>query len=82
MPQFYLQIVNAEGEPLTSPFRPLKRRHGSLDIPLIEACEEKIMAKGVGLFKTEAQVRQAIREGMADAIQSLKDDYLPLVKPR
>jgi len=78
-PQFYLQIADADGTPITSPARPLKARHGSLDLPLIEACEAEIVKRGVGFWKTEAEVRAAIREGMAAAIQQLKEDYRPLV---
>lgn len=79
MPLYYLQIADENGHAITSPFRPLKQRHGCLDLPLIEACEAAIVKRGIGMFRTEAHVRQAIREGMAEAIQSLKDEYRPLV---
>lgn len=81
-PLYYLQLVTKDGTPITSPVRPLKRRHGTLELPLIEACEEAIVKRGVGLFRTEAQVRLAIREGMADAIHALKEEFTPLVKTR
>lgn len=77
-PLFYLQVVDANGHPVTSPLRPMKARHGSLDFPLIEMCEAEILKRGVGFFKTEAKVRQAIRDGMAAALQQLKDDYRPV----
>lgn len=98
-PLYWLQLVDADGHPLTPPVRAVKMRHGSLDLPLIEACtaailaraEAAIVAQGVGWFKSEAQVRAAIQaalplaihDGMAAAIQQLKDEYHPLVeRPR
>ena len=82
MALYWLQIVDADGVPVLPPVRPVKGRHGSLELPLIEACEAAIIKQGVGVFRTEAHVRQAIRDGMAAAIQSLKDDYAPLVLAR
>ena len=45
MPMFYLQVTDGEGRPLTSPVAPLKARHGGMAIPLVERCEEEIIAR-------------------------------------
>ena len=77
MPAYYLQIVTENGTPITSPARPLKHRNGTLDLPLIERCEEEIL-KQVGLLRFQGNLRTAIRQGMQIAIQSLKEEYVPL----
>lgn len=67
MPKFLLQIVDAQ------------RRHvvtlpagGDLERDLIQACTDAIVAKGVGVFRTEAQVRTAIDAGITEALRDLK----------
>lgn len=71
---FWLQIVDAQGKVVTLP------GGGKLERDLIEACTERIVTKGVGLFRTEAQVRQAIREGIADAMRDLKLETKQVVR--
>lgn len=68
MPVFYLQIVEAR-----SPY-PVVRIPGGgvLERDLVKTCTEAIVAKGVGIFKTEAFVKKAIMAGITEAITELK----------
>lgn len=75
---YRFQIVDAKGNVITPPFRPIKQRHGTVDIDLIETCVTHIVKRGVGIFRTQKRVEHAIREGIHDAIQELKDDLVPL----
>ena len=52
---------------------------GPLERDLVQICTDAIVAKGVGLFRTEAQVRKAIQSGMTEAISTLKRDSRFLV---
>ena len=45
---------------------------GLLERDLVHVCTEAIVSKGVGFFRTEAQVRRAIEQGITDAIRDLK----------
>lgn len=74
-PLFRLQIVDANDQVVVSPFAA-----GRLEIDLIDACVRNVVARGVGMFRTEAQVEKAIREGITDVIQTLKDETYPLVQ--
>ena len=66
---FLLQIVRAEtGEVVRFP------GGGPLERDLIDACTEAIVSRGVGMWRTEAHVREAIAAGMTEAIMSLKRD--------
>ncbi len=53
------------------------RPGGSAEKNLVEQAVNAIVKKGVGVFKTEAQVRKAIQEGLTEAIRSAKSDVEP-----
>lgn len=65
-PLFLLQIVDRQGAVVRLP------GGGRLERDLVDACTRVIVSKGVGVFRTEAHVREAIREGMTEAIRALK----------
>ena len=70
MVRFLLQIVEVD-----APHSVVRLPGGGLlERDLITACTDAIVAKGVGFGKTEAQVRQAIAEGITDTIRALKRD--------
>lgn len=68
IPRFLLQIVDVD-EPHAVVRLPAG---GLLERDFIETCVTAITAKGVGFGKTEAQVRQAIRDGITETIAALK----------
>lgn len=70
---FYLQIAEAQ----TGRVAVFADRR--LEVDFVEACVQAIASKGVGLLRTEAQVRQAIREGLDETIRGLKDETKALV---
>lgn len=65
-PVFRLQLVYADGTSL------LFDGGSAFERDLIRVCREAIMARGVGVLKTEKHVAQAITEGMTAAIMDLK----------
>jgi hypothetical protein len=66
-PLFYLQIANVTtGDVVTLP------GGGKLEADLIEACTTEALKRGVGFFRTEAHVREAIKEGFVAVISNLK----------
>lgn len=69
MTLFLLQIVDAN-----HPNQPVIRTKGGspFELDLIQRCTEAIVAKGVGFWKTEAQVKVAIAAGITETINSLK----------
>ena len=69
-PVFLLQIVKAEAP------HDVVRLHGGgpLERDLIALCTKAIVARGVGVFRTEKQVAKAIAEGLEAAILELKLD--------
>lgn len=70
MTRFWLQVVDREGVVVKTPFgAPMER-------DLIRACTEAIVAKGVGVLKTEAQVKRAIEAGITETVRSLKHDTI------
>lgn len=69
-PLFLLQIVKA-----TPPHEVVRLPGGGpLERDLIQACTEAIVQRGVGLLKTERQVKAAIAAGITEAIRDLKWD--------
>ena len=48
-PAYYLQIVDRDHKPVLGPMRPLKGRHGAVDLPLVETCVDEVI-KRLGLF--------------------------------
>jgi hypothetical protein len=65
---YLLQIVDAEHPHAVVQFP----GGGRAEVDLIEACVAKILPKRVGLLRSEAHVRQAITEGITEAIRELK----------
>ena len=74
-PLFKLQIVDLHGAVVVSPFAA-----GKLEMDLIEHCVAEVVARGVGIGRTEAHVAQDVRDGIRAAIQALKDQTRPLVQ--
>lgn len=72
-PLFWLQIVDGDGVVARLP------GGGHLEAQLIDLIANTIVAKGVGLMRTEANVEQKIREGTQEAIMSLKRKTIQLV---
>lgn len=73
MVKFKLKIVYPDGSDI------LFNGGGQIELDLIDACTRAIVAKGVGVFRTEAQVKTAIQVGMAEAIFGLKRESLKLL---
>lgn len=74
-PLFLLQIVEASAPHVVVRLP----AGGRLERDLVEACTRAIVSKGVGFFRTEAHVRQAIAEGITEAIRALKQDTTQVV---
>lgn len=68
-----LQIVNGQDVVVRFP------GGGDLEREFIETCVKAILAKGVGIARTEAHVAEDIRAGLTETIFALKADtrYLP-----
>ena len=69
-PTFRLQIIDRDGHVVVNPFT----GGGPMERELVTRCVEEVVARGVGLFRTEAHVAQDVRDGVQAAIQGLKDD--------
>lgn len=65
-PVFYLQLADSEGRIAQY------RAGGKAEIDFIEACVAATIKRGVGVGRTEAHVAQDMRDGIAEAILSLK----------
>ena len=80
MSEFRIAILRPDGERVWL----VPGRKGTLTEPgehdLIQACPDAIVAKGVGLFRTEAQVRLAIEQGITEVLMAMKTAVLP--KPK
>ena len=63
-----LQIIHDDGRVLQL------KAGGPLEADLVAACTAAIVAKGVGILRTEAQVKRAIAAGIREAIQALKSE--------
>lgn len=72
-PVFRLKLVYPDGSELVFD------GGGVFERELIVACREAIVKRGVGVMRTEAQVKRAIDEGMAEALLSLKRESLRVV---
>ena len=74
-PIFLLQIVHN-----VPPYEVVRFPGGSaLERDFVLACTDAICQRGVGVLKSEAQVRQAIAAGIGDTITALKKDTKALV---
>jgi hypothetical protein len=74
MTLFWLQIVDRSGVVVQLP------GGGPLERDLIRSCTEAIVKRGVGVFRTEAHVKQAIAQGITEAIRELKRETVQAVK--
>lgn len=72
-PLFYLQIVDEGGVVANLP------GGGPLEASLIDLIANTIMAKGVGFFRTSTHVEKDVRDGVKEAIMSLKHKTVQLV---
>ena len=70
---FLLQIVYPDGTVL----RGAPGRANPFEMDLVAACKKAIVARGVGVGRTEAQVARAIEDGIIEAIQDLKNRVRP-----
>lgn len=77
-PLFWLQICDRTGRPVTSPFRPYKHRHGTLEVPIIEAALAVLQTKPIGVFRTKARVLAEVETALQTAIQDLKNETIPI----
>ena len=73
MVKFRLKLVYPDGTDI------LFNGGGQLERDLIDSCTRAIVAKGVGLFRTEAQVTHAIQTGMIEALLDLKRESTKLL---
>lgn len=69
--QFVIRVERADGESVEL----IPGGHGERDF--IAACTAAIVAKGVGVFRTEAQVKAAILGGIHDAFLAVKAEVVP-----
>lgn len=74
MPVFLLAIVKPDGSQVTLP------GGGPLERELIESCVRAIVSRGVGVFRTEAQVERAVRAGIEDVVTGLKQETRAVVR--
>ena len=70
---FYLQIVNAHTGEIA---RFMDRQ---MEVDFLNEAVSTILAKGVGVFRTQAQVETAIREGLDDTIHALKSQTKEII---
>lgn len=70
--RFKLQIIDTVTNTVSewSPGSPI-------EVDFVKACVHRIVGKGVGFLKTEAQVTKAIEEGLAEVIWELKAKVRP-----
>lgn len=69
--KFRIAIVTDDGDPVHL------HPGGQGERDLVEALVQHIVGKGVGFFKTEAQVTKAITEGISEVIYQLKSEVVP-----
>lgn len=74
MRMFLLQIVTPEGHVVRFP------GGGPMEADLVARATERTIERGVGLFRTESQVRAALAEGISEAIYELKEETLRTIK--
>lgn len=71
MPTYRLQIVDEEDNVI---MRGSPGARQPFEVDLIARCVEAIAIRGIGLGKTETQVRQAIRDGIDQVLRAYKTD--------
>ena len=72
---FRLQIVTPDGAVVFD-------ANGPLEVELRAAIKAAILARGVGVFRTEARVAAAIDAGVHEVIHGLKERTIPVVKAK
>ena len=71
MSPFRICIVRADGEPvLLHPGRTGERY-------FVDDVVKRVLAKGVGIFRTEAHVREDLEAALEEALHDLKSDVVP-----
>ena len=71
--QLFLQIVYPNGDVVRFPGGGNPPRVHTLEADLIEMVTKEIVSRGVGVFRTTANVETKVREGTRKAIQDFKD---------
>ena len=70
-PIFLLQLVDARtGRVVTFP------GGGPIERDLLTDATDRIVSKGVGIFRTEAQVRRAVEAGLREAFYEFKKESI------
>lgn len=65
---FRIQIINAENGEVAASWAP----GSAVEQEFVQSAVAAITAKGIGVFKTEAQVQSAIESGLRDLLYNLK----------
>lgn len=71
--QFWLQIVSKDAPSVVLQIEPGRQAERDFVADVVT----RAVAKGVGLFRTEAQVETAIREAIQESIFDLKQQITP-----
>lgn len=69
---YKMQIIHAESNTVVE-FEPGRE----IECDFIVDCVERIIAKGVGVFRTSAHVEQDVKDGIQEAIFALKSKVRP-----
>ncbi len=70
--KFQITITRTDHKPVT--FRP----GGGHERDLVNAIVTKVISKGVGFFKTEAKVKEAIQQSLEEILYELKSEVKPI----
>lgn len=68
---FRISIVRDDEEPV------LLHPGAKGERDLVDAITRQVVDKGVGFFRTEAHVRQAIVDGVSEILHALKSEVIP-----
>lgn len=71
MSEYVIAITRADGG------RVLLKPGGHAERDLIASVTDAVIGRGVGLFRTEAQVRAAIAQGFDEVLHAMKAEVLP-----
>ena len=66
IPIYRLQIADLDGRVVVIP------AGGRLEVDFIQSCADAIVARGVGILKTEVHVKADIEAGLTEVIHALK----------
>lgn len=70
---FLLQVVNRHTGEVVSTWEP----GGSVEANLVHSCVVAAKARGIGFWRTEAQVERALRAAWSDVLHALKSQVQP-----